>query len=233
MLTDAGYQGLGYYATQQLAASGKYHVIIGSRSIAKAEAAIQSLVADTSYKVEADDLEALEIDVDSDSSIQAAVDTVKQRHGHLDILLANAGIAQAQAASADGSGPSLRELYQAHFNTNLFGAVISVDAFLPLLRASTHPQGKRVAFTSSGLASISWAVRDKGKPMPSASAKNWPIYRSTKTAMSMIVLHYTELLEEEGFVVSAADPGYCECLFRPYAYHAAATCDAVASLSRS
>lgn len=158
---------------------------------------------------------------------------MKQRHGHLDVLLANAGIAQAQAASTDGSGPSLRELYQAHFNTNLFGAVVCVDAFLPLLRASTHPQGKRVAFTSSGLASLSWAVRDKGQPPPSAAAKNYPIYRSTKTAMSMIVLHYTELLEDEGFVVSAADPGYCECLFRPTAYRAAATCGAVASLIRS
>jgi len=41
------------------------------------------------------------------------------------------------------------------------------------------------------------------------SAANYVIYRSTKTAMSMILLHYAAILDKEGFVVSASDPGYC------------------------
>lgn len=37
------------------------------------------------------------------------------------------------------------------------------------------------------------------------SAEMYPIYRSTKTAMSMIMLHYAKLLEKEGFVVGASE----------------------------
>lgn len=82
---------------------------------------------------------------------------------------------------------------------------MTVEAFLPLLKKSTVPGGKRIAFTSSGLASIAMAAESDGN----YSAVNFPIYRSTKTAMSMIMLHYARLLESEGFVVSASDPGYC------------------------
>jgi NAD(P)-dependent dehydrogenase (short-subunit alcohol dehydrogenase family) len=113
-----------------------------------------------------------------------------------------------QAAAEDGSGPSLRELYQTHFNTNLFGAVVCVDKFLPLLRNSKGLVGKRIAFTSSGLASLEWAGPNGGKEL--YGAEGYPIYRATKTAMSMVVLHYAAVLEKEGFVVSSSDPGYCE-----------------------
>lgn len=42
------------------------------------------------------------------------------------------------------------------------------------------------------------------------SAVNFPIYRSSKTAESMIMVHYARLLQNEGFVVGASDPGHCE-----------------------
>ncbi|KAH0074923.1 hypothetical protein KCU96_g14970, partial [Aureobasidium melanogenum] len=64
---------------------------------------------------------------------------------------------------------------------------------------------KRLAFTSSGLASLELAA----KPDTLYSANNYPVYRSTKTALNMIMLGYALQLEKEGFVVSAADPGYC------------------------
>lgn len=203
LITGAN-QGLGYYAAQQMAASGTYHVLIGSRDVKKAEKAIQTLASDTSYKVSASDLEPLQIDLSSDESINKAVKNVAEKHGKLDILMANAGIASQQAPAEDGSGPSLRQLYQQHYDTNLFGTAVAVDAFLPLLRKSTASNGKRIAFTSSGLSSLTWA-REKGM----YSAKNYPIYRSTKTALNMIMLYYANSLEEEGFVVSASDPGYC------------------------
>ena len=37
----------------------------------------------------------------------------------------------------------------------------------------------------------------------------YPIYRSTKTALNMIMLYYAKTLEKDGFVVSCSDPGYC------------------------
>lgn len=205
VLITGGNQGLGYYAAQQLAATGKYHILLGSRDASKAEKAIQTLASDSSMKVDANDFEPIQIDVTSDDSIKAAAQTVEKKHGKLDILMGNAGIAAQQNAAADGSGPSLRELYHQHFDTNLFGAAVATEAFLPLLRKSTVPGGKRIAFTSSGLSSLQWAS-ESNNPY---SGDNYPIYRSTKTAMSMILLYYAMTLEKEGFVVSASDPGYC------------------------
>ncbi|KAK5734161.1 hypothetical protein LTR17_009144 [Elasticomyces elasticus] len=202
LITGAN-QGLGYYAAQQMASTG-YHVLVGSRDITKAEKAIEQLVADDSVKVSKENLVPILIDVNSDESIQQAAKTVEDKYGKLDILMNNAGIALAQAASEDGKGPSLRELYQQHYNTNLFGAVVTTDVFLPLLRKSTAPGGKRIAFTSSGLSSLEMAEKDG-----MYSAANYVIYRSTKTAMSMILLHYAAILDKEGFVISASDPGYC------------------------
>jgi NAD(P)-dependent dehydrogenase (short-subunit alcohol dehydrogenase family) len=45
LITGAN-QGLGYYAAQQLAATGNHHVLIGSRDINKANKAIETLAAD-------------------------------------------------------------------------------------------------------------------------------------------------------------------------------------------
>ncbi|KAK4554047.1 hypothetical protein LTR86_008888 [Recurvomyces mirabilis] len=197
-------QGLGYYAAQQMASSGKYHVLIGSRDIDKANKAIEQMVSDDSYTVDKANLEPLKIDVNEDESIKAAAKSVEDKHGKLDILMLNAGIAGAQAASKNGTGPTLRELYQQHYDTNVFGAAVTVDAFLPLLRKSTE---KRIGFTSSGLASLALAVDPSAHA--SYSAAMYPIYRSTKTSLNMIMAHYARLLETEGFIVSASDPGYC------------------------
>lgn len=198
-----GNNGLGYYATQQLAATGKYHVLMGSRDLSKAEKAIAALAKDESYKVSASDIQPVQIDVTSDESIEAAAKHVQEKYGYIDILMLNAGVAQQQAETADS--PSLRQLYHNHFDANLFGAAVTLEAFLPLLRKSKAPNGKRVAFTSSGLASLQLADKESGD----YNAANYPIYRSTKTAMNMIMLGYAKRLEGEGFTVSASDPGYC------------------------
>ena len=199
VLTTGGNQGLGYYAIQQLSATGKYHILMGSRDIKKAEAAIKTLTDDASAKANPDNVEPIQIDVGSDESIEAAAKTVEQKYGYLDILMVNAGIAYT------AEGDSKRRQFQQIFDTNVFGAAATVEAFIPLLRKSTAPGGKRIAFTGSGTSSIEWAAKMDG-PM---SAVNFPIYRSSKTAESMMMVHYTRLLEGEGFVVGASDPGHC------------------------
>jgi NAD(P)-dependent dehydrogenase (short-subunit alcohol dehydrogenase family) len=61
-------------------------------------------------------------------------------------------------------------------------------------------------FTSSGLASLEWAATSDGN----YNGAMYRTYRSTKTALNMIMVSYARELEGEGFVVSASDPGY-EC----------------------
>lgn len=85
-LVTGANQGLGYYAAQQLAATGAHHVLLGSRDHAKGQKAADALVADASVPVHADDVEALHIDVDDDASIEQAVKTVEDKFGRLDVV---------------------------------------------------------------------------------------------------------------------------------------------------
>lgn len=109
----------------------------------------------------------------------------------------NAGIAYTEG--------STREQFKKIYDTNVFGASVTTDAFLPLLRKSTKPGGKRIAFTSSGLASLKWAAEREDN----YNGAYYAIYRSSKTATNSIMVSYARQLEGEGFVVSASDPGYC------------------------
>ena len=166
---------------------------------------------DTSGPANVTNIEPIQIDVTSDSSIHQAAQTVEEKFGYLDILMNNAGISRAigvhddEKPNEDGSGPGLREQYRQQYDTNVFGAVMVVEAFLPLLRKSTGPGGKRIAFTGSTTASIKLASEDTA----SLNGKHHRIYRSTKTALNMLMVSYARGLEDEGFVVSASNPGYC------------------------
>lgn len=194
LITGAN-QGLGYYATQQLAAENKYHVLLGSRDPSKASSAIETLEKEGT---DVSHIEPLQIDVTSDDSIFKAVKTVEEKYGKLDILVNNAGITGGMS-----NGPEeTRDHWRRAFDTNLFGASVVTEAFLPLLRKGRN---KRIAFTSSGLASLTYAA----KPDSHYNARMYLIYRSTKTAMSMMILHYAQTLGDEGFAVVGIDPGYC------------------------
>ena len=73
-------------------------------------------------------------------------------------LINNAGINGSALAKA---GASLREQFHAVFNTNVFGAAVVTDAFLPLLRQSTAEEGKRIVFVSSSMGALT-LVADPG-----------------------------------------------------------------------
>lgn len=203
-LVTGANQGLGYYAVQQLSATGKYHILMGSRDLSKAEKAIQTLTDDKSANAKPENVEPIQIDMGSDESIQEAAKTVEKKYGHLDILMLNAGISHAPGTT--------REHYQQVYDTNVFGTAVTVDTFLPLLKKSTAPGGKRIAFTSSGLSSLKWALESD----TNYSAANYPIYRSTKTALNMVMLYYVKTLEKDGFVISSSDPGYCSTNLNAY-----------------
>jgi NAD(P)-dependent dehydrogenase (short-subunit alcohol dehydrogenase family) len=196
LITGAN-QGLGYYTAQQLASTGSYHVLIGSRSTEKAHAAIDQLLKDPAYAIDKENLGILQIDVADDNSISTAAAEVQKRFGKLDMLLNNAGISGNQAATPE---QTLREAYQEQFNTNVFGAAAVTEAFLPLLRKGGS---KRLAFVSTGLSSLQKAA-DGTQPM-----SKFPLYRTTKAALNMVMLYYAHKLENEGFVVSAPAPGFC------------------------
>ena len=87
LITGAN-QGLGYYSAQQFANTGKYHVIIGSRDLSKGQKAIQNIAADTNLPVNKADLDAVQIDVTDDASIEKAAKTIEEKYGRLDVVRA-------------------------------------------------------------------------------------------------------------------------------------------------
>ena len=85
-----GNTGIGYETVKALFQSAKaYHVLMGSRSLEKAKTAIDTLKKEVSQT--SSTVEAVQIDVLDDDSIEKAFEAVKARHDHIDSLVHNAG----------------------------------------------------------------------------------------------------------------------------------------------
>jgi NAD(P)-dependent dehydrogenase (short-subunit alcohol dehydrogenase family) len=75
-------------------------------------------------------MEVLALDVTDDASVTAAVRAVQRRHGAIDVLVNNAGIADSDPVETIPI-----ERAEAVFDTNVWGPVRTVRAALPAMRA--------------------------------------------------------------------------------------------------
>jgi len=83
--------GIGYETAKALLTSQKpYHILMGSRSLEKAKVAIETLQSE--FPQATNTVEPIEIDLTSDESIEAAFKQVVDIHGHIDVLVNNAGM---------------------------------------------------------------------------------------------------------------------------------------------
>lgn len=83
--------GIGYEAVKALLQSTKsYHIFLGSRSLEKGKLAIETLKKECPES--SSTVEAVQVDLTSDDSIQKAYDTVEKGPGYLDALVNNAGM---------------------------------------------------------------------------------------------------------------------------------------------
>jgi NAD(P)-dependent dehydrogenase (short-subunit alcohol dehydrogenase family) len=99
ILVTGANKGIGYEAVKLLAQKlPAATVLLGSRSVANGEAAIAKM-RESAPAHSFDNVSVVEIDITSAASLKAAVATVRERHGKLDVLLHNSGI-----ASVDGDG---------------------------------------------------------------------------------------------------------------------------------
>jgi NAD(P)-dependent dehydrogenase (short-subunit alcohol dehydrogenase family) len=85
--------------------------------------------------------------------------------------------------------------------TNVFGAIRMIQAFLPLLKAAS---GAKIVMVSSGLGSLSW-VSDAAHPYSQVEAMG---YNSSKTALNAVTVAFARELAASGISVNAVDPGY-------------------------
>jgi NAD(P)-dependent dehydrogenase (short-subunit alcohol dehydrogenase family) len=187
LITGAN-KGLGFETARQLIAGG-HTVYLGSRDAERGRRAAEQLGA-----------RAVQLDVTDDASVAAAVKTV-EADGGLDVLVNNAGIAEEWTSSnvVVGAADLTADLMRRTFETNVFGTVRVLHAFLPLLRRSAAPV---VVNVSSGLASLT------GVSNPGAPAYGYPgvAYPASKAAVNMITVQYAKAFP--GMRINAVEPGF-------------------------
>jgi NAD(P)-dependent dehydrogenase (short-subunit alcohol dehydrogenase family) len=122
VLITGGTDGLGR-AAALLLAEGGYRVFAAGRSAEKL-AEIDRMAGEKKLP-----LESIEMDVCSDTSVQAAVEKVFQRAGGIDVLINNAGVGYMSVVEE----LKLEDL-QKQYDTNIFGVVRVTQAILPHMR---------------------------------------------------------------------------------------------------
>ena len=91
VIVTGGKNGIGYQADKALLQSDKaYRVLLGSRSLDKAERAIETLHKECPQSKST--VETVQVDLTSDQSIEKAFEQVKASPGHVDALVNNAGL---------------------------------------------------------------------------------------------------------------------------------------------
>lgn len=89
LITGAN-SGVGFGLASQLLNRGTYHVLVGARSTEKGDAAVSTLRERLHSQSEC--VEALQVDVTDEGSIENAAAEVDKKHGRVDILVNNAAI---------------------------------------------------------------------------------------------------------------------------------------------
>lgn len=191
LITGAN-KGIGYEAARQLLHAG-YFVFLGCRDAAKGQQAQQQLQAAGFEQVQ-----AVELDVTSDQSVQQAVEAVRQRTPHLDALLNNAGIPSDLTQQPSTITPAA---FAPLFDTNYFGVIRTTQAFLPLLRRA--PQAC-IVNVSSSLGSLTLQsdpafVHYTAKPVA---------YCTSKAMLNAWTIFLAYELRDTPIKVNAVNPGF-------------------------
>jgi NAD(P)-dependent dehydrogenase (short-subunit alcohol dehydrogenase family) len=192
LITGAN-KSIGFETAKQLAKAG-YYIYLGCRDKAKGEEAVNQLKAEGFNNVE-----PIVIDISSAPSVTEAAKTLAAKIESLDVLINNAGISGG-FPQPPPSAVSI-DLIKNVFETNFFGTIRTIQAFMDLLRKSDEP---RIVNVSSDLASLTlhndpaWAYYNfKGAA-----------YGPSKTALNAYTVSLAFELKDTPFKINAVNPGF-------------------------
>ena len=174
-------RGIGLEVVRQLAEL-EYSVALGSRDLAKGETADGSIGSDLVFPVQ--------LDVADPASVQAAAAAVEERFGRTDVLVNNAAILYDTANRAESVD---LDVVKRGFETNLFGAWRTSQAFLPLLRESAHGRIVNVSSQGGSLTSMTGGA---------------PTYSASKAALNALTRLLAAELARERILVNSVCPGW-------------------------
>ena len=189
LITGAN-KGIGFETARQLGEQG-VTVLVGARDEVRGKDAADSLAA-RGIKAA-----PVRIDVTDATSVAEAAAEIERRHGRLDVLVNNAGVAGGfHGAPSEATAGDMREVYE----TNVFGVVTVTNAMLPLLRRAG---AGRIVNMSSHLGSL---VLNSDPDSPFARL-NMIAYQSSKTALNAITVAYAKELRGTAIKINVAHPG--------------------------
>lgn len=172
-LVTGGNSGIGLATAKRFVCEGAYVFITGRRKPP----------LDTAVREIGRNVTGVQGDVSKLDDLDRLFAQINQDKGKLDIVFANAGIAQYAAL-----GAITEEMYNSIFNTNVKGVLFTVQKALPLLR-----DGASIILNAS-------IVGSKGLPSNS-------VYSATKAAVRSFARTWTTDLKARRIRVNAVSPG--------------------------
>ena len=139
---------------------------------------------------------AVQLDITDDVSVHSAVKTIEADRG-LDVLVNNAGVEERGDNNVViGPADVTVDVMRKTFESNVFGTVRVLHAFLPLLQRSGNPV---VVNVSSGLGSLTQVA---------APVSIYPgvAYPASKAAVNMITVQFAKAFPN--MRINAVDPGF-------------------------
>jgi NAD(P)-dependent dehydrogenase (short-subunit alcohol dehydrogenase family) len=182
LITGAN-RGIGLETARQLAARG-FHVIIAARNEDAARQAAKSIGAKGGTAT------ALPLDVSRSESIQNAAREFARIAERLDVLINNAGIYPDEGLNILTLS---RDRLDKTLQTNTFGPLEVVQAFLPFLRKASEP---RVINLSSGYGQLE------------GLSPNAPSYCLSKLALNGLTIMLADALKADRIAVNSMCPGW-------------------------
>ena len=172
-VVTGGNSGIGFATAKRLVADGAYVFITGRRK-AELDAAAREIGRNVT---------AVQGDVSSLADLDRLFATVKELKGRIDILFANAGIAEPAPLGAISE-----DQFDRTFGANVKGVLFTVQKALPLL-----PDGASIILNSSIVGSKGFA--------------NLSVYNATKAALRSFARSWTTDLQRRKIRVNVVSPG--------------------------
>ena len=187
-LVTGGNRGIGLEIARQLAATG-VQVIIGSRDIAKGEAASAQLGG------AAKNVSAVALDVTSIDSIQSGLSVIEKQHGSIGILVNNAGVL------IDGPGGFSSSLFEMTdetarltWETNVLGPTHLIQAVVTGMRSRGYGRVVNVSSRAGQLAEM---------------GAGFPAYRMSKVALNALTRNVAAEVGAGNVKINCMCPGWC------------------------